>query len=80
MVRLQRSMGRLFTSKEVMNLYRWASVLSTALVIWWVIWFVLSFVTDVMHWAIAAIALLGSIGVCGAIWLSKPWFERKEKR
>lgn len=75
---VERYMGRVGEVKEGSNVfYGVIRLLSGMVVIAFVALLISSIITSgPIHWAIAAVGCLGSIGFAGAVWLSKSYVAR----
>lgn len=61
--------------------YQIIRVLSTTVAFGFVVLLLVSVIAQgPIHWAVSAIGLLGSIGLAGAVWFSKPYFQKHTVR
>ena len=75
---VERYIGRVGEAKgESTIFYSVMRLFSVMVVIAFVVLLVSSIITGgPMHWAVAVVGFLGSIGFAGAVWLSKSYVER----
>ena len=62
-----------------MRLFWLTLIVTTGLVAGVFTWLLVSLMTGIGYWVVPFCALFGAIGLCGAVWLSRSRFERKEK-